>query len=128
MAGSFRLFATARPGHDLNELQRMIDEEVRRVADGGPTPREVEKVQNQTESQFLGSMETVLGKADQLNSYYYFVGTPDWFEQDLARIRAVTPADVQRVARQYLAGRPRVVVSVTPQGRTSLAVTEGATP
>ncbi len=128
MSGSFRLFATARPGHDLNELQRMIDEEVRRLAETGPTPREVEKVQNQTEAQFLGAMETVLGKADQLNSYFYFVGTPDWFAQDLDRIRRVTPAEVQRVARQYLAGRPRVVASVVPQGRTELAVTEGATP
>lgn len=126
MAGSFRLFATARPGHDLNELQRMIDEEIRRIAAEGPTAREVEKVQNQTESQFLGAMETVLGKADQLNAYLYFVGTPDWFEQDLDRVRRVTPADVQRVAQQYLAGRPRVVLSVTPQGSTNLAVTEGA--
>ncbi len=128
MAGSFRLFATARPGHDLNELQRVIDDEIRRLADEGPTAREVEKVQNQTESQFLDAMETVLGKADQLNAYFYFVGTPDWFEQDLDRVRRVTPADVQRVARQYLAGRPRIVLSVTPQGRTNLAVTEGATP
>jgi len=126
MAGSFRLFATARPGHDLNELQRIIDEEIRRIATEGPTAREVEKVQNQTESQFLGAMETVLGKADQLNAYNYFVGTPDWFEQDLDRVRRVTPADVQRVAQQYLSGRPRVVLSVTPQGSTSLAVTEGA--
>jgi zinc protease len=128
MDGSFRLFATARPGHTLPELQRVIDEEIRNLADQGPTAREVQRVQNQTEAQFLDNMETDLGKADQLNYYDYFVGTPDYFQQDLERYRRVSPADVQRVARQYLAQASRVVVSVVPQGKTEQAVTEGVTP
>jgi zinc protease len=128
MDGSFRLTATARPGHDLNELQRVIGEELQRLADQGPTARELERVKNQTEAGFLGEMETVLGKADRLNFYNYFVGTPDWFQQDLERYRRVTAADVQRIARQYLTSQHRVVLSVVPQGRTNLAATEGATP
>ena len=125
--GDFRLFATARPGHDLNELERVINEELTRIATDGPTEREIERVRNQNEAQFLSRMETDLGKADQLNFYNYFAGTPDYFQQDLDRYRRVTAADVQRVARQYLAGH-RVVLSVVPQGRTSLAATEGVTP
>ena len=124
--GSFRVISTARPGHDLNELQRVIDEEVRRLAETGPSAREVERVLNQTEAQFLGRMERVGsfgGKADQLAFYDYFVGTPDYFEADLERYRRVTPADVQRVAREYLQ-RHRVVLSVVPQGRTELAATQ----
>jgi zinc protease len=125
--GSFRIFTTARPGHDLNELQRVVDEEIRRVAETGPTPREVERVLNQTEAQFLGAMERVGsfgGKADQLAYYDYFVGTPDYFQADLDRYRRVTPADVQRVARDYLLRSHRVVLSVVPQGRTELAATQ----
>ena len=127
MDGSFRLSATARPGHDLNELQREIDGQIRSLADSGPTAREVERVQHQTEAQFLGQMETVLGKADQLNQYQYFVGTPDYFQQDLERYLRVTPGDVQRVARQYLASAHRVVLSVVPQGRTNLRDGRGGT-
>ncbi len=126
--GALQVFATARPGHDLNELQRVMDEEIRRLAAEPPTAREVQRVQNQIEAQFLGQMERVGGKADNLNYYNYFVGTPDYFEQDLARYRRVSPADVQRVARQYLAQAARVVLSVVPQGRTNLQVTEGVTP
>ena len=128
MDGSFRLFSTARPGHDLNELQREIDGQIRLLADSGITERELQRVKNQIEAGFLGRMETVLGKADQLNAYQYFVGTPDWFQQDLERYRAVSAADVQRVARQYIAGQNRVVLSVVPQGRGNLAVTEGVVP
>jgi zinc protease len=126
--GHFQLFTTARPGHGLDELQRVVDEEIRRMAEAGPTAREVQRVQNQIEAQFLRSMERVGGKADNLNYYNYFTGTPDYFERDLERYRRVTPADVQRVARQYLAEANRVVLSVVPQGRTNLAVTEGAVP
>jgi len=124
--GSFRVLSTARPGHDLNELQRVIDEEIRRVAETGPTPREVERIYNQNEASFLGRMERVGsfgGKADQLAFYDYFVGTPDYFQADLDRYRRVTPADVQRVAREYLQ-RHRVVLSVVPQGRPELAATQ----
>jgi zinc protease len=129
--GMFTLFATARPGHRLEELQRAIDGEVARLAAEGPTPREVERVRNQFEAQFLDAMERVGGfdgKADRLNHYAYFLGEPDSFERDLARYRAVTPADIQRVARAYLRERHRVVLSVVPTGRHELAVTDGRTP
>ncbi len=129
--GKFEVYATARPGHDLGELQRVIDEELGKLADQGPTPREVERAQNTVEAQFLSRMERVGGfggKADQLNYYNYFVGTPDYFQKDLERYRRVTPAAVQRAVRAYLSPPHRVVLSVVPQGKPELAVKEGATP
>ena len=127
--GRFEIIATARPGHDLNELSHVIDEEVRTLAESGPTAREVERVRNTIEADFLGRMERVGsfgGKADQLNYYDYFVGTPDYFQRDLDRYRQVTTADVQRLARDYLLQAHRVVLSVVPAGHTELAATEGA--
>jgi zinc protease len=126
--GDFVVYATARPGHSLPELQASIDAEVRKLMEQGPTQRELEQAQNATESSFLNRLEQVGAKADQLNSYYYFVGTPDYFQQDLARYRAVTAADIQRVTRQYLSGH-RVVLSIVPQGKTEMAIkTTEATP
>ena len=127
--GRFEIIATARPGHDLNELSQVIDEEVRTLAESGPTPREVERVKNSIEADFLGRMERVGsfgGKADRLNYYDYYVGTPDYFERDLDRYRGVSAADVQRLARDYLLRAHRVVLSVVPAGHTELAATEGA--
>jgi zinc protease len=119
--GDFMIYATARPGHSLPELQASIDAELKRLMEEGPSGRELEQAQNATESSFLNRLEQVGAKADQLNSYYYFVGTPDYFQQDLARFRAVTAADIQRVARQYLSGH-RVVLSIVPQGKTEMAI------
>jgi zinc protease len=126
--GDFDLYATARPGRALPELQRVVDAELRRLADQGPTARELEQAKNSTEKDFLGQLETVRDKADALNNYYYFIGRPDGFQWDLDRYRAVTAADVQRVVRQYLLA-PKAVLSIVPQGKTDLAVkTEGVKP
>jgi predicted Zn-dependent peptidase len=46
-------------------------------------------------------------------------------QQDFARYERVTAADVQRVAASYLE-RPKVVLTVVPEGRQQLMVTGGA--
>src|SRR5205807_885772 len=108
---------------DRVQVPRVYDAEVRKIAQAGPTPREVERAQNSFEAQFLSRMERVGGfggKADQLNFYNYFVGTPDYFEKDLDRYRKVTAAEVQQAARRYLVDAHRVVLSVVPQGKPEL--------
>jgi predicted Zn-dependent peptidase len=59
-----------------------------------------------------------------LNRYNYFVGDPDYVQRDAARYDAVTRADVQRVARMYLS-KPNVVLTVVPEGMTSMMVKGG---
>jgi zinc protease len=126
--GDFTVIATGRPGTPLDTLQGIIERELARLATEGPSARELDQARNALEANQLRGLENVDAKADQLNNYYYYTGQPDYLAQDLARMRAVTAADVQRVARTYLRG-PRVTLSVVPQGRRELAATrQGATP
>jgi zinc protease len=128
IAGDFWVVATARPSQALPELQRIIETELKRIAAEGPTEREMEQAHNATEASFLRRLETVSRKADALNAYYVRLGQPDSFEEHLRRYRAVTAADVQRVAKQYLQAA-RVVLSVVPQGHPELgAKMEEVTP
>jgi zinc protease len=119
LAGEFQVIAQGKPGVALSSLQLAIDEELARLAADGPTEREMEQAMNAIEASFLGSIQTVNGKANQLNSYYYQIGEPDGFSRDLERTKAVTAADVQRVVEQYLLG-PRAIVSVVPEGQPEL--------
>ena len=126
--GDFSVISTAKPGIPLDTLQRIIDRELARLVADGPTPHELDQAKNSLEADQLRSLENVGAKADQLNYYYYFTGNPDYLSQDLAHLRAVSAADVQRVARQYLEA-PRVTLSVVPQGKRELAATrQGVTP
>ena len=126
--GDFSVIATGKPGTPLDTLQAIVDRELARLIAQGPTQHELDQAQNSLEASQLRQLENVDAKADQLNYYYYFTGQPDFLAQDLARTRAVTAADVQRVARQYLQA-PRVVLSVVPEGHRELAAGRtGVTP
>ncbi|MEO5799175.1 MAG: pitrilysin family protein [Gemmatimonadales bacterium] len=127
LAGEFGVTATARPGHALPELQRAVDDELRKLADKGPTDRELQQARNSLEAGFIRRIQTVQGKADQLNRYYYQTGEPDGFQKNLDKLRAVTADDVRRVVSKYLLG-PRAIVSVVPMGKKELAAERRVTP
>ena len=96
-----------------------------KIARDGVTPRELARSLNSRRASFLDQLASVLGKSEQLASYNYNAGTPDYVQQDLARYEQITAADVQRVATKYL-NQPKVVLTVVPEGRRQLMVTGGA--
>lgn len=126
LASTFQVVVTARSGRALPEILRLVDEEIARLAQEPPAERELARFLNQTEAGFYDRLERVGGfggKADQLNAYYFATGNPDFFEEDLARYRALSPNDVQAAASRWLSPG-RVIVSVVPRGSTDLAVPE----
>jgi zinc protease len=121
--GSFQLFVTPKPGQTPAKMAQLVNEELAKLMAEGITERELTRAQNVIRAQFLDRLAQVLGKADQLNFYNYFVGTPDYLEQDAARYDQVTQEDIKRVAEEYL-GRPKVVLTVVPEGKKDLMVKE----
>ena len=51
---------------------------------------------------FYGRMEEIAGKADQLNSYFIRTGDPDYFNEDVARYRSLSPSDIRAAALAFL--------------------------
>ena len=114
----FMIQVTARPGKSLDEIQTIVDEEIERLAATPPAARELERVRNSIEATFLRRAERVggfYGKADQMNAYYTNTGTPDFFEEDLARYRALDAADVSSAAGAFLPHDRRVELVVMPE-------------
>jgi zinc protease len=114
IAGQFQVTSTARPGKSLDEIEKEVNLEIERIKKEAPTAEELTRALNVIEAQTIFGMQTVLGKADQMNSYATFTGNPDRFQADLDRYRKVTAADVQRVANTYLNGN-RLVMSFVPR-------------
>jgi len=123
-AGTFYVIATARPGIGLDAIEGVIAEEIQTLRDQAPEARELERVVNGIEAGFLDGLETIggfRGKADQLNGYLFFTGTPDFFQEDLARFRALAPRDLSDAAMTFLTDR-RVALSMVPEGAPELAL------
>jgi zinc protease len=100
-AGEFSIYANAREGVSLDRIEHAIWEETRRLASEPLSAAELERAKNQFYADWVhgldtaNSLATVLGEADALGGHQYL-------DTLLARVQAVTAADVQRVARTYL--------------------------
>lgn len=121
--GMIQLVVTAKPGVHPREIDAEITRTLSDVIANGVTPRELTRVQNGMRASMLDGLANVASKAFRLSYYNYFTGTPDYLAQDLARYESLTPAAVQLAARTHLAGTPRVVLTIVPEGKTSLALT-----
>jgi zinc protease len=129
LGGYFIVAATAAPGHPLSELAAVIDDQLQRVLDDGPSDHEMERGLAQAEAQFVYQLQTVGGfggKSDQLNAYNVFLGQPGFFSKDLQRYRDATPESVKRAAASLALDR-RVLLSVVPRGQLGLAL-DGSRP
>ena len=124
IGGYAQLTATAAPGHSLGEIERVILEEIARLATDGPTDDEIQRGRVQAEAQFMFRLQTVGGfggKSDQLNAYNVFLRDPAYFDRDLQRYQAVTADSLTQAIARYLDPARRVTLSVVPQGRAGLA-------
>ncbi len=124
LGSSFQVVATAAPGRTLGELEAIIGEELRQAAAGGPTPEELERGRRQAEASFIYRLQTLGGfggRADQLNAYNVYRGTPDYFDEDLERYLGVTGPDLADAARALDPARA-IALSVVPAGHTDLAL------
>jgi zinc protease len=119
LTGKFQVDVLPKPGQAPTAIDKLVQAEIAGIINNGITERELVRAQNSFRAQFLDRIASVLGKADALNSYNYFAGTPDYVQQDAARYDRVTVADVQRVASTYL-GKPKIVLTVVPEGKKEL--------
>jgi zinc protease len=129
LTSTFVIDVTARPGTDAIALEAGIDAELKALRDNGPSDAEVERARNTIETAMLSSIEKLggAGLANQVNQYNQYTGDPGYLPKDIARLRRVTAADVQRVARSYLQPNTRVLVAGVP-GKPELGPDPAAPP
>jgi zinc protease len=106
------------PQQMIDEVRAIVDEEFDRLRREPPTQREIERAVNQIEAEFYDALERVGGfggKADLLNSYFVATGNPGFFNDDIARYRALSARDVQAAVTKWLPADRRVELTVVPK-------------
>jgi zinc protease len=126
ISGWFAVIVTARPGASPAEIERIVTEEIARLAKNGPTPAELARAKTKQQYNFVTGLERIGGfggKADLLNQYNTFLGDPGKFEADVARYEKVTVADVRQTVDRWLNTRNRLLVRFHPEqsSRTTTA-------
>lgn len=100
-------FAAARDAM-LAELERMKAKPVAKA--------ELNKAVKQFISGTLASRKTMQGQAQDLGGNWMSAGDLNFSERYLAAVKRITPADLQRVARKYLAPDNRTFYALLPKG------------
>jgi predicted Zn-dependent peptidase len=97
-----------------------VDSIIERLKHEGPTQEEMQRALAGIEFGFVSNLESPIGKAETLLNGEVTHGDAAYYRTQYNRMRAITAADVKRVANTYL-GQGRVVLSVVPMGKTDLA-------
>jgi zinc protease len=109
----FYVSATARPGVTAERLETALLEEVERVAATPITDEELARAQRRAEADFVFQTNSVTAQARQLG-YWAMIGDWRYLTTYLDRIRALTAADVQAVARRTFSVDTRTVGHFVP--------------
>jgi zinc protease len=117
--GFFGVFVNPRPNASLTAIERVVDSVVAEVKGAPLSAKEVQRFKNYNHVQTVTALQFTQAKAEQLAQGETMERNPTAFVGDLEKYAAVTPADVQRVARKYL-GAGRVVMSMVPAGKLDL--------
>lgn len=105
IGGQFYEQATARPGQDLAQVEKELDEELARFLKDGPTAEELARVKAQHEASFVRGIERIGGfggKSDRLAKSQVFLGSPDAYKVSLKRVQDATAEDLKAAANRWL--------------------------
>ena len=105
IGGLFAIEATARPGVDLSDVEKAIDEELARYLEEGPTEDEMRREKTQYKAGFIRGSERIGGfggKSDILASSQVLGGRPDYYKSKIQHIGESTRKDLKEVAGRWL--------------------------
>ena len=108
--GLFYVGAVLSDGKTPAQGEAALMAEVARIKAKPVTAAELDRAKSQLISQTLRERQRLDGRAFALGMAYWIEGDPARANTDLARLQAITAADVQRVARKYLPANRRVVI------------------
>ena len=126
MACQFQIVAQPNPAKDtsLADMEATIRQALADFEARGVLDDDLERVKAGVVSNLIYGLESVSGKVSQLAYNHIYFDDPNLIGKDLERYSTVTKDDVMRVYRQYIQGKPAVILSTVPEGEAGQAARE----
>ncbi|HEX7810034.1 MAG TPA: pitrilysin family protein [Thermoanaerobaculia bacterium] len=125
--GMFIVFAIMGSEHQPTEAEKVIRAELASLAEKGPSAAELEKAKNLVITGALRERETSNGKGFTLGESVILYRDAEFVNTGLAKLQAITPADVQRVVKKYLIeGKPLVLTYLDESAKAATTPKGGA--
>ncbi|RIV87904.1 M16 family metallopeptidase [Aurantiacibacter zhengii] len=118
--GMAQAIVQVRPDKTREEAQALLEAEIARLIEDGPTQDELDRATTQIASSLVGSLEQIGGfggKGAILAEGLLYTGNADFYRTELERIAQLTPEDVRAAMERWLT-RPAYNLAIVPGERT----------
>ena len=112
--GLWIFFVQPRAGVDTAKVEKALFEELEKLQTAPVADSELRKAKNRLQAGFYRGLQTISGRANAIGSYEVFRGGYEKLLNAGTEWEAVTAADIQRVAKQYLRANNRTVGTLIP--------------
>lgn len=109
------MFGIVNMGVGPDELEAAMVTQVEETKKNLITEEEFQKLKNQFENDFVNSLSSVTGVAENLANYLVYFGDANLINTEFSRYQNVSREDIRRVANKYLTANNRVVLHYLPK-------------
>jgi zinc protease len=120
------VFALPKPGEEVAAIRDQIFDEIRALRTSGPSPAEMEKLQNSLCNDVVRGRQSTMYRAQRLAEYALYDGDPTLFDSELDHYLAITPEQIRSAVERYLDVENRVVLDIVPAALADDALPEEA--
>ena len=113
LGGLFQIAATAAPGHKVDALEKLMQQEIERIQTTAPAVEELARVKAKHRTSLLAGLTSPIQRNLVIALGLAQHNDPHHYRTLFAQCEQVTPEDIQRVAKQYLPN-DKVVLVVEP--------------
>lgn len=105
---------TMKPGHKVEEAEKVVYQEMKRISEEAISKEELDKVKNRFETTFWGNFKIADSKAQALGFFETVAKDYRKFFHVIDQVKNVTATDIQKVAKKYYRTENRTVVIASP--------------
>lgn len=112
--GTYILYGLPQAPSTSEDILNEIDSEIVKLQTELISDKELQKLQNKYENQYVNSNATIEGVADNLATFYMLYKDVNLINTEIEMYRTITPEEIRTVAKKYLNPNQRLVLDYVP--------------
>lgn len=112
-------YAICNMGISPEKVEAVINEEIELAKTELVSEKELQKLKNQIEAQFVSGNSKMVGIAENLANYHMYFGDANLINTEIEKYLSVTAEDIKRVANTYFNDNNRVVLYYLPKAQAN---------
>lgn len=110
----YLIYALPMDKFSQEDITKSIDEEIVKMQTELISDKDLEKLRNIFENQYVSSNSSVEGVADNLATYYMLYGDVNLINTELGIYKSITKEEIRDVAKKYLNPNQRLLLDYIP--------------